>query len=1041
MARNILFDPMPSVAPTGPPDAYQRISAEPAAFGSLNAKAMEELGAGGLKLGEQALTIMTARQALDNEVHASEVNTWLANQISDRHAKYGVLEGRAAMDALPQYKTDLEDLYQQSMKQARSPAEQAALAKSGRYLTTRYMGWGTNHANSQWRSWADKTAVDRANTYGNQAMVAQSNGDDAAASVALNTSDDEVRKLFEQKGYDTEAITAEVAKNRGRNVLRMVEEAAADNPVRAQGLFRKYKDQMDAASQASAIGKLRNAHSLIVGRGVADEESGHVLPRSEPIGNVPSSFISAVKASEGYTGTAKWDVRQNSIGYGTRAKFAGETIDKDEAERRFGEEFGKAAKFVDTVNPNLDPGTRAALASLTFNAGEKWASSGLGEAVRAGDIVKAREAFLQYNKVDNGTGQLVTSPGLQARRYREASWFGAPEAPAGGQPLVDKTQAYERVLSRTDQNPLVQNAAIARLNQVYSIYHGREVQQNAAFDQRLKDETAMAYVTGNVPGNALTETEFVNRFGVEQGMTKWQEHLKNRQLGADIKTVAGMSPEEQRQVLARHEPQTGGAGYEAQGFEAQTQRYKAVHDAINRAAKEKEADPAQFALNHLPTVRASYQGLSQVLSDPQATPQMKQAAAAQYANVMLAEQSRVGVPDMDRKLVPKEYIAQLNAKMARPAAAGGTSTVADTIASEAQLWGGNWPLVEREINKTARPAVKVIASGIDPMAPMASRLLVDLEPLSAETILKDESKEKLPAVRDKVRDAVKPFARTLEGQDAGASTLHDFEGQILKLAAYYVGSGEMTPELAANRAFKEVIGHKYEFRGNLRIPKNLPDKPDELERGANAALKVLERYDIEVPIDRSGSLDRTYLRNAAVTGIKRNSQWVTASGDTGVWLIYKDQPVRLANGQPLFIPWTDLGYMAKSRDAEISPRLLPTAATDTHAAGWGTRPTEVDLAAIDAERERRLAEFERRRQGDVAQITRSSERLGGLASAEGAEKVRARTTEDDRQRQLAHLDRYEQTLKETAGARRKAFVESEMSRIARERDELKARAP
>src|SRR5262245_24855198 len=85
----------------------------------------------------------------------------------------------------------------------------------------------------------------------------------------------------------------------------------------------------------------------------------------------------AVKRFEGYTPRASWDFKQHSIGYGTRARFPNETIDRPEAERRLDEELSKASTFVDGVNPNLPGGVRDALTSLTYNAGGGWASAGL----------------------------------------------------------------------------------------------------------------------------------------------------------------------------------------------------------------------------------------------------------------------------------------------------------------------------------------------------------------------------------------------------------------------------------------------------------------------------------------------------------------------------------------------------------------------------------------------------------------------------------------------------------------------------------------
>jgi GH24 family phage-related lysozyme (muramidase) len=134
---------------------------------------------------------------------------------------------------------------------------------------------------------------------------------------------------------------------------------------------------------------------------------------------IPQNFADEIKKSEGFEGRAKWDYKQFTNGYGTRAAHSAEIIDKETAERRFNGEMSKAASVVDAVNPNLDPGTRAALASLTFNAGDAWTKSGLGDKIRAGDIRGAKAAFLQYNKAGGETNQ-----GLAARRNRESRWFG-----------------------------------------------------------------------------------------------------------------------------------------------------------------------------------------------------------------------------------------------------------------------------------------------------------------------------------------------------------------------------------------------------------------------------------------------------------------------------------------------------------------------------------------------------------------------------------------------------------------------------------------
>jgi lysozyme len=131
-------------------------------------------------------------------------------------------------------------------------------------------------------------------------------------------------------------------------------------------------------------------------------------------------FIAQIKNFEGFTPEAKWDYAQYSNGYGTKAACKGEVIDRAEADRRFRDELDKAGDLVDGFAPGLDSGSRAALVSLTFNAGTKWMRSGLGEAVKNGAISDAKQIFLQYTKAGG-----VDLPGLKTRRLEEAAWFKA----------------------------------------------------------------------------------------------------------------------------------------------------------------------------------------------------------------------------------------------------------------------------------------------------------------------------------------------------------------------------------------------------------------------------------------------------------------------------------------------------------------------------------------------------------------------------------------------------------------------------------------
>lgn len=168
-------------------------------------------------------------------------------------------------------------------------------------------------------------------------------------------------------------------------------------------------------------------------------ETGSISPTpsdSDPIksASIYDALVNEVKKSENlplFNGAktrsaATFDFKQYSNGYGTKANHPSEIIDKPEAERRFAEQWAKREAAVDKFKPGLDPGTRAALVSLTYNSGEAWMKGELGKAIKEGNLQRAREIFLQYNRAGG-----KKNPVLEARRIKEAQWFGrGAEEPA-----------------------------------------------------------------------------------------------------------------------------------------------------------------------------------------------------------------------------------------------------------------------------------------------------------------------------------------------------------------------------------------------------------------------------------------------------------------------------------------------------------------------------------------------------------------------------------------------------------------------------------
>lgn len=208
-----------------------------------------------------------------------------------------------------------------------------------------------------------------------------------------------------------------------------------------------------------------------------------------------ANYLDAIRGFEGFTPKADWDYAQYTNGYGTKAKFAGEVIDKTEADRRFNSEIAEARAIVERHAPEASEGTKQALTSLTFNAGDKWTRSGLGEAVKAGDTDKVKEIFLQYNKAG---GEVL--PGLARRRLAEAAWIGAPSAEAAAPGLPPAMTATATQTAPTP--PMVAAAAVADLHMSPPppVQTSPEAQLTALLTAEESEDALVAQIRGAVSG-------------------------------------------------------------------------------------------------------------------------------------------------------------------------------------------------------------------------------------------------------------------------------------------------------------------------------------------------------------------------------------------------------------------------------------------------------------------------------------------------------------------------------------------------------------
>lgn len=137
-----------------------------------------------------------------------------------------------------------------------------------------------------------------------------------------------------------------------------------------------------------------------------------------------------IKGFEGFAPVAKWDVRQHSGGYGTRAQ-PGERFTPELAEQRLREEVSPVNSWISqNVKVPLSPEQRAALNSFGYNLGVDDLQKLLPD-INRGDWATVGGRMETFNKALNEkTGQLEPLAELTKRRLQEAAMV------RGGEPAM-----------------------------------------------------------------------------------------------------------------------------------------------------------------------------------------------------------------------------------------------------------------------------------------------------------------------------------------------------------------------------------------------------------------------------------------------------------------------------------------------------------------------------------------------------------------------------------------------------------------------------
>lgn len=319
---------------------------------------------------------------------------------------------------------------------------------------------------------------------------------------------------------------------------------------------------------------------------------------------------------------------------------------------------------------------------------------------------------------------------------------------------------------------------------------------------------------------------------------------------------------------------------------------------VQTLQQRREEDPAGQVMTYSGPVRQAW-----VEYNTAETPEDRRSAARQYAETMIEEQERIGVPADKRRLLPDGFVEQVSAQFAEataPGVANGQQLTA-LVQQYRSDFGDRWPEVVGElIEKKALPSIAIpIASGMD--AGPARLLASTVNMKWAEFNLK-QGDGKL--IDDAVTTELGEFRTTLNplnGITNGPEMFGSFHDAARRLAYNYTSTG-MDYEKAAKRAAQEVVTGRYHFENSYRVPNQAAVNAGGLALVTSGAAY----YKAELAKSRIGVVGTEAASEEARQAAADNSVWVTAPDESGLVLMHGGYAVPGMDGNPIALPWSEL---------------------------------------------------------------------------------------------------------------------------------------
>ena len=836
-----------------------------AAAGAARMQLGQALGQFGQQIGNAA--DIAARealreQAMSNEAMARDADSEAAIGMSNIYNEYSTMEGEKAVGAKDGFMARMQDARKAALDLMPNPQARRMLDS----VVTRRVGFYQEaigrYAAGEQKKWQARSATGAAAVATDQAAVFRN--DPALLDRLVESGVGNVLALGEIQGWDADTQSAKVAAYKGDAYTKVIQQMLGDNNVDgAVATFERVKDGLDAASQAQI------SQMLLPKR----RQQQTQMDYASAMGTGPGTATTIADAimmqeSGGRDGLVSVD--------GARGKF--QIMPGTFAQ------FAQPGESIDVAADNAAVGRR-----IIDSYSQKWGGDPARVAVAyfsgPGNVSEPGSPKPWKEDRRDGNGMSVSRYVSQVTGRLRTSTEGAPEYQR-----PDFAAARERAMDIAGDDPDRLQRLLSRVNQGEAQYNSTTKAERDTLTARLND-TQAALADGRAV--AIPETDIRRLYPREQADEIVGKLTEVRQQGYAYQAVQFASPAERAALLASYDDvgkAPSGTDAEVQAGYAQRAKSRAATvAAIQRVDEQIKKDPAAYALQS-PAV-AAY-----AAADALGRPGGQEA----YARATLGEQERLGVPEAERRVLPKAQIASLVQQITQadpekvPAA-----LVLDQIG---QKFGDAWPAVFRDMVRGGLPKPYAILGSMSHPDQVGAR--GDAQRMLA--VMSDEKRGGMSALRANVVDGAVSAKSIDDGLDAalaqfqetsrfmtGGTDLYATTREFVKGMAYYYAGQGASPNKALAQAVGGVLNAKYDFDGSMRVPKGMLGLAKEVTSDIQAQLGAAALA--AVPEGPMAETQRARLVTAAQNGF-----WVPNADDTGLVLMaqYRNGPA----GIPVYEP-------------------------------------------------------------------------------------------------------------------------------------------